>query len=90
MAQDSPRASTGTQRPRQLADHCEWWPLGERHPCYGPATFVLMRPTGETLRFVCRAHRDAWASRIRGPYPVLERAEWEAHGAGYRGAELGG
>ena len=88
MAQDSPKASTGAQR--TLAAFCEWWPVGERHPCYAPATFVLVRPTGERLRFVCRAHRDAWASRIRGPYLVLERDEWEARGAGYRGAELGG
>jgi len=88
MAQDSRAGSTETRR--GLANRCEWWPLGECHPCYAPARFVLVRPTGETLRFVCRAHRDAWASRISGPYRVLERAEWEASGAGYRGVALGG
>ena len=74
----------------QLAERCEWWPVGEPHPCCGPATFVLARPSGETLRFTCRAHRDALASRIRGPYLVLERAEWAAWGAGSREVELGG
>jgi hypothetical protein len=73
-----------------LADLCEWWPLGERRPCYAPASLVLVRPNGETLRFSCAEHRDAWATRIRGPYLVLERAEWEARGRGYRGPMLGG
>ena len=75
--------------PRELADFCLWWPMGGR-PCYAPASLVLVRPSGETLRFSCAEHRDAWASRIRGRYVVLERPEWEVRGAGYRGAELGG
>jgi len=73
-----------------LADFCEWLPDGSRQPCYGPATFVLVRLSGDTLRFTCRAHRDVWASRVGGPYLVLTRDEWEARGAGYRGPALGG
>jgi hypothetical protein len=46
--------------------------------------------SGETLRFSCAEHREAWAGRIRGRYLVLERDEWEARGAGYRGPMLGG
>ena len=80
--------STGAQR--SLAHFCEWWPLGERRPCYAPASLVLVRPNGETLRFTCAAHREGWATRIRGPYLVLERDEWEARGRGYRGPMLGG
>ena len=75
---------------RQLADYCLYWPVGARRPCYGPASLVLVRPNGETLDFSCAEHRDAWATRIRGAYLVLERAEWEARGAGYRGPMLGG
>ena len=75
---------------QELADYCEWWPLGERRPCYAPAYLVVVRPDGETLRFSGAEHRDAWASRIRGRYLVLERDEWEARGRGYRGAMLGG
>jgi hypothetical protein len=74
----------------QLADYCEWLPDGSRRPCYAPAALVLVRPDGETLRFSCAEHRDAWAARIRGPYLVLGRDEWEARGAGYRGVMLGG
>jgi len=88
MAQDSRAVSTEAQR--SLAKYCQWWPVGDPNPCYAPATFVFLRLSGETLRFTCRAHRDAWASRIRGPYLVLERAEWEVRGAGYCGVELGG
>jgi hypothetical protein len=50
----------------------------------------LVRPNGEALWFTCVDHKDAWASRIHGRYIVLERDEWEARGAGYRGRELGG
>jgi hypothetical protein len=32
-----------------LANYCEWWPMSGT-PCYGPAGFVLVRPSGETLR----------------------------------------
>jgi hypothetical protein len=74
----------------ELADHCEWLPDGSRRPCYAPASLVLVRPAGQTLRFTCREHLPAWASRIRGRYLVLERDEWEARGAGYRGRMLGG
>ena len=59
-------------------------------PCYALASLVLVRPNGETLDFSCAEHRKAWAARIRGPYLVLERDEWEARGAGYRGVMLGG
>ncbi len=55
-----------------------------------PAALVLVRPTGETLTFTCAEHREAWATRIRGPYLVLELAEWVARGRGYRGPMLGG
>ena len=79
-----------TERQPSLADFCEWLPNGSRRPCYALASLVLVRPNGEDLRFSCVEHRDAWASRIRGPYLVLERDEWEARGAGYRGAMLGG
>jgi hypothetical protein len=41
--------------------------------------------SGETLRFSCADHLAAWATRIRGAYLLLERDEWEARGAGYRG-----
>ncbi|MGE5231341.1 MAG: hypothetical protein ACM3NS_06330 [Deltaproteobacteria bacterium] len=75
---------------RDLADYCQWWPVGERRACYAPAGLVLMRPGGQTLGFTCAAHASAWAGRIHGNYRVLERAEWEAQGAGYRGPALGG
>lgn len=74
---------------RTLADYCQWWPMGDR-PCYALAALVLVRPSGRTLGFTCAAHRDAWADQVHGGYVVLERAEWEARGAGYRGTELGG
>ncbi len=79
-----------TQPQIQLADYCEYVPDGSRQPCFAPATLVLVRPSGDTLRFSCAEHLPAWASRIRGRYLVLERDEWEQSGAGYRGAELGG
>jgi len=63
---------------------------GSRRPCYAPASLVLVRPSGETLGFSCGEHREAWAARIRGRYLVLQRDEWEARGAGYRGPMLGG
>jgi hypothetical protein len=59
-------------------------------PCYAPASLVLVRPSGETLAFSCADHLPAWASRIQGRYLVLEREEWKAWGAGYRGPALGG
>jgi len=73
-----------------LAAYCEWWPEGERQPCYAPASIVLVRPSGEMLRFTCMEHAPAWAARILGAYHMLDRAEWEARGAGYRGPQLGG
>lgn len=72
-----------------LADVCQWWPMGGK-PCYAPAALVLMRPSGQTLGFICAAHREVWGAQVRGGYVVLERAEWEARGAGYHGRELGG
>jgi hypothetical protein len=75
---------------RDLAGYCEYLPDGSRQPCYAQASLVLVRPSGETLRFTCREHLPAWATRIQGRYLVLERDEWEARGAGYRGAGLGG
>jgi hypothetical protein len=51
---------------------------------------VLVRPSGETLSFTCADHLAAWETRIWGRYIVLERDEWEARGAGYRGTMLGG
>jgi len=77
-------------RSRTLADFCQWWPEGERRPCYAPARLVLVRPGGQTVGFTCAAHAGAWAGKIHGKHRVLERAEWEVHGAGYRGTELGG
>jgi hypothetical protein len=73
-----------------LADYCEWVPDGSRRPCYAPAALVLVRPTGQTLRFTCAEHLTAWAARVHGCYVVLERDEWEARGGGYCGAMLGG
>jgi hypothetical protein len=64
-------------------------PPGACRPCYAPASLVLVRPSGETLRF-CAEHLPAWAARVRGQYTVLERDEWEALGCGYRGRMLGG
>jgi hypothetical protein len=75
---------------RDLADLCQWWPVGTRRPCYAQASLVLVRPSGETLRFTCTDHLPAWAGQIHGQYLVLERDEWEARGAGYRGEMLGG
>jgi hypothetical protein len=75
---------------RDLASYCEWWPEGDRRPCYALASLVLVRPSGETLRFTCAEHAPAWAGRIQGRYLVLQRDEWEAQGAGYRGKMLGG
>jgi len=37
-----------------------------------------------------RTDLAGWADRIRGGHLVLERDKWEAQGAGYRGATLGG
>ena len=79
-----------TASQRDLADYCELWPEGTRRPCYAQASFVLVRPSGETLRFSCAEHLPAWAARVRGQYAVLERDEWEARGRGYRGRTLGG
>jgi hypothetical protein len=78
-----------TLRP-ELADYCEFLPEGSRRPCYAPATFVLVRPSGETLRFTCAEHLPAWATRVHGRYLVLEWDEWVARGRGYRGPMLGG
>lgn len=58
--------------------------------CQAPAALVLVRPSGETLGFTCGEHLPGWATRIQGRYLVLERDEWEARGAGYRGGALGG
>jgi len=69
-----------------LADFCRYLPNGSRQPCYAPAGLVLVRPSGETLRFTCAEHAPAWARRIQGRYLVLERDEWEARGGGCRGA----
>ncbi len=79
-----------TQPQVQLADYCQYLPDGSRRPCYAPAGFVIVRPSGETLRFSCAEHREAWATRIRGRYLVLEKEEWVARGQGYRGPALGG
>jgi hypothetical protein len=83
-------ADPSTERQPTLADFCEWWPEGQPHPCYAQASLVLVPPSGETLRFTCREHAPAWASRIQGRFLVLERDQWEARGAGYRGRMLGG
>ena len=80
----------GRSVPVQVAHFCEWRPEGERRPCYAPAGLVLVRPSGQTLASTCAAHAAAWAGQIHGAYRVLERAEWEALGAGYRGPQLGG
>jgi hypothetical protein len=61
-----------------------------RQPCYPQASLVLVRPSGETLDFSCAEHREAWATRIRGRYVVLEGDEWVGRGRGYRGPMLGG
>lgn len=67
----------------ELPDFCEWVPDSSRWPCYAPAALVLVRPGGETLRFVPR-HLSAWPSRIQGRYLMLERDEWEARRCGSR------
>jgi len=74
----------------ELADFCERLPDGSRQPCYAPAGLVLVRPSGQTLRFTCAEHVPAWESRIQGRYLVLDRDKWEARGGGYQGAALGG
>jgi hypothetical protein len=88
MPHDTPNLSTPAQS--TLADFCQWRPEGEHRPCYAPARLVPGRPGGQTVGFTCAAHAPAWAGRIHGKYRVLERAEWEAQGAGYRGPHLGG
>ena len=88
MPHDTTDSSTDPQP--TLADYCLWWPVGEPEPCYDEAAFVLLRSTGEWLAFSCGAHRASWAARIGGDYLELDRAEWEARGAGYRGVMLGG
>jgi hypothetical protein len=76
---------------RTLPDFCEYAELiGPSVPCYQQAHHVLVRPSGETLRFSCTPHLPAWASRVRGRYLVLSRETWEAQGGGYRGRHLGG
>lgn len=75
---------------RQLADCCEHFLEATRRPCDAPTSFVLARPSGETLRFTCAEHLPAWASQIQKRYLVLERNEWEKRGPGYRGVMLGG
>ncbi len=85
--QDSGAPSNQAQT--SLSDFCLWWPPGDR-PCYAPASFVVTRPSGETLGFSCAKHREAWAGLIQGAYEVVERAEWEQNGCGYRGPMLGG
>ncbi len=82
-------APPSTEARRSLADFCEYLPDGSRQPCYAPASLVLVRPGGQTVRFSCAEHREAWATRIRGRYLVLERDEWEGRGAGYCGPMLG-
>jgi hypothetical protein len=73
----------------ELADYCQWWPLGGA-PCYASAAFVLVRPSGETLGFSCAAHRDAWTGQVQNAHVVLDRAASEAKGRGYLGLMLGG
>ena len=79
-----------TSSQRDLAGYCEWLPDGSRQPCYAPAPLVLIRPSGETLRFTCAEHLPLWAGRVQGEYSVLSREEWVARGRGYRGKMLGG
>ena len=73
---------------RTLADFCQWWPEGQRRPCSAPAGLVLVRPSGRTVGFSWATHAPARASQIHGRYLVLERGDWEARGAGYRGVDL--
>jgi hypothetical protein len=73
MSHDTTDPSTDPQP--TFADFYEWLPDGSREPCYGPAGFVLVRPDGENLRFSCVKHREGWATRTRGPYRVVGRAE---------------
>jgi len=40
-----------TQPQRSLADYCEMFLEETRRPCYAQTGFVLVRPSGETLRF---------------------------------------
>jgi len=83
--------STASTDPQpSFPDYCLWWPAGEPEPCYNDAAFVLLRSSGEWLAFSCGAHRVNWAGRMGEDCLVLDRGEWEARGAGYRGAHLGG
>jgi hypothetical protein len=87
MVNDTAADSTHPQT--QLADFCEWFLEDTHRPCYAPARMVLVRPSGETLRFTREEHAPAWANRVQGAYELLERAEWIRRGAGYRGWMLG-
>ncbi len=71
------------------ADCCEFWLEETRRPCYEQTSFVLVRPSGETLGFSCAEQLPAWADLIRGKYLALGLAAWRAQGSGYRGWMLG-
>jgi hypothetical protein len=74
----------------ELTHYCEWWPLGTAAPCYAPASFMLVRPSGERLRPTCAQHLEGWRAQIVGDYEALTLGEWESRGRGYRGRALGG
>jgi hypothetical protein len=44
---------------RELADYCEWWPED--------TSFVLVRPSGETLRFTCAEQAPSVGEPGPGP-----------------------
>jgi hypothetical protein len=75
---------------RTLADFCEWWPEGERRPCYAQAGLVLVRPSGQTLAFRLRRAPAGLGQPHPGPVSRARARRVEAQGAGYRGAALGG
>ena len=78
-----------SERSREVAEYCDWWPISEPRPCFARAVYVFVRPGGEILRLSCRAHRQALAERTRAPYLVLDCATWWEQYGGYHGATLG-
>jgi hypothetical protein len=50
-----PDPSTDSQP--TLADYCEWWPEGERRPCYAPAALVPIAVRCPSRLEPCRASK---------------------------------
>ena len=47
-----------------LADYCEYLPDGSRQPCYGQASFVLVRPRALWVEY---RDKRGWRVAVEGP-----------------------